>query len=241
MLTIDTREKVGDRSFATEYAKHFNDAETLTLEAGDFSILNADGELVGIERKTIGDLLRVIADKRFVSEQLSKFMATYSRHYLLVEGAFKPDHDGQLLIRQGAQWTTPEWGRTGGWRYSEMTRWVISVTEGTGIQYQRTVTPWETMSWLHELHVESQKPREKRRALAGIYEAPLRATGLVPPSRSRRVARVFPGIGDEKAALVADHFGTPLAQAVATEKEWAEVPGIGKTLARRIYNAWRER
>jgi ERCC4-type nuclease len=195
-------------------------------------ILTADNTLIGVERKTIGDLLRVIADKRFVSEQLDGLLSTYNRVYLLVEGAFKPGPAGELLIRSGPRWITPDWGRRTGWTYAEVARWLISVTEGAGLQYQRTVTDFETATWLHELLAESRKKQVDRRALAGVYQPVI--PSLAPPSFERRVAALLPGVGVEKSAAVASHFRSVAAMVAADEDDWQEIEGVGKTISRKI-------
>lgn len=204
------------------------------MECADFAMVDGDGSLVGVERKTVGDLLRVISDGRFVSEQLPCLLNTYTRAYLLVEGDWKPDPDsGLLLRRKGANYETPDWGRRGGWTYAEVVRWIVSI-EDSGIRYHRTRSEYETLRWLTEMHAELSKPSAKRRALQQIHSPEF--PGLVAPSGTRRFAHILPGVGTDKSAKVADFFGSIYNAAVATPKQWMEVEGIGKTSAQRIHD-----
>jgi excinuclease UvrABC nuclease subunit len=47
----------------------------------------------------------------------------------------------------------------------------------------------------------------------------------------------LPGIGIEKSAAVAAHFETVRALIEASPEQWQEIPGIGKTLAKKITEA----
>ena len=44
-------------------------------------------------------------------------------------------------------------------------------------------------------------------------------------------------VGWEKSSAAASRFKTVLEMVAATEKEWREVPGVGKVLAKKIVEA----
>lgn len=55
-------------------------------------------------------------------------------------------------------------------------------------------------------------------------------SGPAEPNTLWRMAAQLPGV-DRRAQAVAGHFRTVRDMANATEKEWEEVPGIGKKTA----------
>jgi ERCC4-type nuclease len=54
-----------------------------------------------------------------------------------------------------------------------------------------------------------------------------------------KVAAQLPLVGWKKAGYVAKRFKSVQAMMEASEKEWREVEGIGKVLAKRIYEGLR--
>lgn len=233
MILLDPREKE-DYSLA----QYIAEAQVTTLEFGDAAVLGYGDQLIGVERKRVGDLLRVIADGRFVSEQLPGLVNAYSRVYLLVEGEWTTRGDGALLIRNGrSQWEQPLWGRQDGWRYAEVARWLISLEEGAGIRVMRTATPQESAAWLENLEAEFLKAPEKRRALQSLYYPPI--PSLISPSLVRRFAALLPGIGPGKSLAVAEHFGTVERAVNSPLKSWLEIAGVGGTIAKKVWDAIR--
>jgi ERCC4-type nuclease len=233
MLLLDPRER-------EEYslAQYIPLAQIATLAFGDAAVLGHGDMMLGVERKRVGDLLRVIADGRFISEQLPGLVNTYSRVYLLVEGEWTTRSDGALLIRNArGQWEQPLWGRQDGWRYAEVTRWLVSLEEGAGIRVARTSSPLESAVWLENLEAEFLKAPEKRRALQGIYYPPI--PSLISPSLVRRFAALLPGIGPGKSLPVADHFKNVFEAVNAPMKSWLEIPGVGGTIAKKVHDAIR--
>lgn len=220
---------VDDRVGAKELAPHLPTAQVERLAFADAAVIPEDGPTAGVERKRIEDLMSCIDNGRFMSEQLPGLLSSYQRVYLLVEGPWTVDRDGRLVVRGACVFH----GRPRGWRYSEVMKWLFSVEEGAGVRVHRTGDVRESAAWLTNLATEIGKPASKRKAFKAVYQPPFR--GLTSPSTARRFARLLPGIGDEKSAVVASHFGGSIRRiANATPAEWQEVEGIGKTLAAKI-------
>jgi hypothetical protein len=253
MFLLDDREKGFEAALRSSGAV----PEVTRLDCADFAFI-LPHVTVGIERKSVGDLLRVIADSRFVSEQLPCLATTYNRVYLLVEGLYKKDAEtGLLLTRTGSTWQPKLWGRRNGWTYAEVERWLTS-REEDGIRLRRTNGPTETAQMLVEMYSEFAKPPEKRRSGTGLYVAPITNPDgsplLFPPSDTRKVASLMPGIGNDKSALVADEFAHPLdlitsaavaggaltSEMYATDgnrealKRWLAIPGIGLETVKKV-------
>jgi ERCC4-type nuclease len=220
-------------------------AEGARLDCADFAFV-LPHVTVGIERKAVGDLLRVISDNRFTSEQLPCLATTYGRVYLLVEGKYKRGEGGLLMTPKGKDWRVAQWGRRDGWLYSEVERW-LTAREEQGVRLRHTSGPVETVSWLVEAYHEFAKPPEKRRSGTGVYIPTITNPDGTPllhsPSDTRRVAALMPGIGNEKSAAVADAFEHKFdliysAMAAATvpaeAARWLAIPGIGKTTVAKV-------
>jgi ERCC4-type nuclease len=225
MLLLDDREK----GFEAALRGNRLVPEVTRLDCADFAFI-LPHVTVGVERKSIGDLLRVIADNRFVSEQLPCLATTYNRVYLLVEGRYKKDPEsGLLLIPAGNRWKPVLWGRRNGWTYAEVERWLTS-REENGIRLRRTNGPTETAQQLTEMYTEFAKPPEARRSAVGVYTPQITNPDGSPllhaPSETRRVARLMPGIGDERSAAVADAFASPFDLVYSAAMAKADVGGV---------------
>jgi len=81
--------------------------ERKALETGDFVWVSAQGEVIGVERKTASDFLQSLTDKqangrtRF-QNQMERMIATYSQPVLLIEGKLSPMPDGFTIAETRA-------------------------------------------------------------------------------------------------------------------------------------------
>lgn len=257
MLLVDSR--VGSKDLIQPLVELHAPVQETTLDAGDVALLNeTNGQMLLIERKRVGDLLRVIADGRFVSEQLPKMeQQSHGRPWLVVEDEWKRGDSGELLLfgwRGGKPvWEPVTWGRQNGWRYDEVRHWLLSAMTTLAVVVAMTRSREETAELLVGLHRWWSKPAHK--TAGSIYTPKL--SGLAAPSLTRRFAALLPGVGQEKSAAVADEFGSPLdmlhtAGAISADvgcglspdealRRWTRIPGIGKLTALKISEAVRSK
>src|SRR5574342_372474 len=124
------------------------------LEYGDVSFVGNGPDdtpvLVGIERKSIGDLLNTITSGRFAGHQLPGLINSYNVVYLIVEGLYRPGPSGLLELRYGAGWAPNEMGRR--WMYNEVECWVSTMEEKAGLRLRRAPGPPETAAIIQSLH-----------------------------------------------------------------------------------------
>lgn len=246
MLLLDRREERADKGdLAGPLTAAGVAFEKVEMACGDIVAVGNDGQTIAFERKRVGDLLRVIADGRFVAEQLPCLFNTYGRVYLLIEGRYKRGSNGLLLIPQGRDWEPVSWGRRGGWTYAEVEHW-ISSREEEGVHVVRTGSPQETACYLKEK--DAWLGKEKHRSGGAVYIAPIRS--LTQPTLIRKIASLLPGVGQERSAAVAAAFGSVWAMIAsafnastdpAELKMWTAIPGIGKTTALRVSEAVRSK
>jgi ERCC4-type nuclease len=83
------------------------------------------------------------------------------------------------------------------------------------------------------------KPWDSHRSHVAMHDG---VSGpLVKASLARRIGACLPGVGFVRSAAVAQELPTVEAMCEASVARWAEIDGIGKTMARRIYDAIRTR
>lgn len=219
-------------------------AELTRLEYGDaaFAGNGPKGPVtVGIEMKKVHDALSCMGDGRFAGHQLPGLLANYDRVWLVVEGTYRPDFGTGLLLAGGDKRREVVKGNRR-YMYRDFDNWLTSMEVGAGIRIRRTCDGFETARCVADLYGWWQKEWTDHRALHAIHEGDWGAISpLVRPSLLRRFCAILPGVGLEKSANAARVFGSIESAVRATQVQWEAVPGIGRVLAERIYNAIRGR
>mgnify|MGYP001564620098 CR=1 FL=1 len=232
------------------------DVQVTRLEFGDicWSGKGSTGpELIGVERKTIHDLVSSIRSKRLSGHQLPGLVRTYDWVYLLVEGGWRCGEKGEVQV----------WVR-GGWvvlavgsrpiLYREVDHYLSTLQCVCGVQVERTFDERQTVAWLvsrykwwtdkewaqHRSHVQVYAPYEVNDGRhRGSF---VRRT----PSLAEKVAAQIPGL-DRGALQVAKKFKTVERMVEAGVGEWAAVEleqegkkgrrvvRLGRKRAERIY------
>lgn len=247
MITIDPRDGSGDlvaylSGVAEEGRLEFGDA-SLTGEGPD-----GDPVGVGVEIKTVGDVLKCITDGRFSGHQLPGLVNSYQVVYLLIEGRWRRDFKSGMLQmnvasrRGGPFWMNASVGqRRFMWR--DFDSWLMTIELKGGIRIRTTRDRQETAQFLKDLHSwwcpEAGGGWDKHQSHLAMHHVEyLRDQAmLIPPSPVRVVARDLPGIGDGKngkAKGFEDNFDTVVEMVNAGEEEWAKVAGVGKKTASNI-------
>jgi len=213
-------------------------AELTTLDYGDCCLSGhgPEGEiLIGIERKTIRDLASSLTSGRLSGHQIPGLVATYGYRWLLVEGSWRADADGNATVpgfRKGRGATG--WDRLG-LKAAALEGYLLTVTLRAGIHVQRTYSIQESADWIGSLHRwwTSRKWADHRAHLA-LHQPEPDSRLWVAPNTVQKVAACLPGIGAEKSLAVSRHFKSVLELALADEKAWQQVDGIGKGIAARV-------
>lgn len=218
-------------------------AELCALDFADVAFLGNGPEErpvpVGIEIKTLSDLLQSMQSGRLAGHQLPGLLAQYEHVWLIVEGSYRPaPSDGVLETETWrGSWKPHTLGRQGKlfmWR--DVESFLLTLELKTGLRTRHTYDRHETArqvgaiySWWvgkewadHRSHLALHTPRDH----GGVI--------LAKPSLLRRVAATLPGVGFERSADVARSFKSVRELANAVESDWREIPGIGKKLASQI-------
>ena len=233
-IIIDDR--VGSRELLPELKKLHLPCRIERLEFADaaFTGKGKKGKQVkiGIERKTINDLINSMTSGRLSAHQLPGLVQSYDYRWVVVEGLWRPGRDNVIEV----------W-KAGGWRqantrlsYSQLAGYRHSLEVNGACYTWRTGSLWETANEIGLLYRWWQKDWEEHRGHLAIDKGMLLPDRILfeRPSYPRLVAAVLPGIGWKRSKAVAKFFHTIERMVEAGPKEWMQIEGVGKELGVRL-------
>jgi ERCC4-type nuclease len=189
---------------------------------------------IGIERKTLHDMLNCIDDARLAGHQVIGMKDLYDVRIVLLEGHWKA-HDPEGWLMEGFNGGT-SWGhcryRSQRQLYSKLYRYLISLSLGGMIVfYSRDL--WHTCYNVVEAYHYFQKRFDDHTSMQEIQKVSI-PTMNFKPSLTRRWAHDLEDVGLKISELAERHFQTPIRLANADESEWLRIPGIGVKTAQKI-------
>ena len=215
------------------------------LEAGDFCFMGYGHRglcMVGIERKTITDLLGCMRDNRLVDIQFPRMLKLYDHRYLIIEGLNRA-HPDTGILQQGWQnrdgklyWQDVLLGR-------QRFMWqdfdgFLTTLEHSPVRIRRTYDEWQTARTIRAMHHWYTKCTwDRHKSLKGLYYQPnpVMSLDLDEKDLVRRWAADLRHIGPERSLAVSQKFSTGLELATASVDDW-KIPGvIGPVIARRVW------
>lgn len=239
MMLVDDRTGSGD---LVPHLKRLGvRAELCRLEFGDVAFVGngPSGSVVhtGVEVKTVTDVLNCINDGRFAAHQLPGLLQTYDQVWLLVEGRWRPSQEGLLELYRKGFWGRSFQNRTTPFMYKTLDSWLMTMEIKAGIRYRKVDDRAEAVRFLACLyHWWTSKEYDQHRAhLALRNNVP--AAQFRKPSLIRNIAAQLPGVGWDRSKACEQHFDSVRQMICAGPQDWAKVPGIGKTIAKRLYDA----
>lgn len=211
-------------------------AERTVLQAADFCFEGngPDGVIsVGIERKTLHDMLNCIEDARYNRQRID-MKNIYHVCVLMVEGHWRPHNpDGFLMegFNDGLSWGYSR-HRSQRTMYSKLYRYLIGVAStGVIICYPRNTyqCAYDICEWWHYW----QKPFHQHRSLREIQKVAI-PTMNFRPTLTRKWANALTDVGVVLSEQAERKFRKPIDLAQADESEWLSVPGVGVVTAKAI-------
>jgi ERCC4-type nuclease len=229
MIQIDRR--VGSAELACYFPPELH--EIVELEFADFAFTGngPDGPVrVGIERKQIQDLVDSIKTGRLWGHQIPGMIKLYDYSYLVVEGVFKPQPE-YLMVPIGRRWIRLNMGT------KVIDPYLADVETLAGFMVRQTLGKKQTAQLV--LHLFKWWSKEfSEHGQFGPYQRRIRLPdGCTNGALLYKVARVLPGIGVKKGALVQQHFASVLQMVNATEQDWTSIKDVGAKTARLIREA----
>jgi ERCC4-related helicase len=179
------------------------EVESKQLDVGDFIL----SDRVGVERKSAGDFLQSIVDKRLLS-QAKALSETFERPVLILEGE---DLYSRRAIHPNA-----------------IRGALAALAVDFGISILPTKDEKETAAILAIIARREQTELAREVAIRG------EAKGLTLPEQQRFIVEGLPGISAVLAERLLAHFKNPEKVMAASEEELQEVHGIGKIKAKEI-------
>lgn len=242
MILVDRR--AGSSELLAPLAKAGLPVELETLEFGDIAF-RGRGEggaplLIGIEHKKIPDLVQSLNTERLAGHQLRGMVEMYDRPHLIVEGDWDHDAKGKVVVFSGFK------GRRvplkGAPPAMVLEQRVITLETRGGLRVRWTRNQKETIRYVHALfRFWTDRDLDGHRSHLALHAPDLDRALQIPISLKRQIAATLPGIGYERSRAVDTHFASIWSMVNASEKEWMGVEGIGKTLAKRLVAACREK
>lgn len=211
-------------------------AERTSLPSADFCFEGhgPHGPItVGIERKTLHDLLNSIETARYNRQRLD-MKQVYDICVLMVEGHWRP-HDPQGVLMEGFN-EGLSWGycryRSRKTMYSEIYRYLIGVAStGVIICYPKSMwhCAYDICEWFHYWN----KPFHEHRSMREIQKVAI-PTLEFRPSLVRKWANDIQEVGLVLSEHAERLFKKPITLAQADEGEWLRIPGVGVATAKKI-------
>lgn len=244
MIYIDDR--VGSKELKGHIAKGIPTKLT-RMDFGDVSFLgngpNNSPMAVGIERKTITDLLSSMTSGRLSGHQLVGLLQSYGVVYILVEGIFQTDPKSGLITRyRNKGWVPIELG-TQRFMGRAVNNYLNTLSILCGINVVRTSNLHASGMWISDTYKWWEKDYDKHSAHKSFVITKPGITMSKPPF-IQRVIKEFTGIAWTHSENISKVFPTLIDLALASEedlkRELVKLPRIGKVLASNLARSMRK-
>jgi len=211
-IVVDSRESVAAPKIVSGLRDMGVKVRVELLEAGDYYILGEKPVLV--ERKHVTDLVGSVRTKRLWSE-LDAVKRAEAEPLLLVEGSL-------ALIEKFTNWNPKS---IAGIINSIILEWDLPVV----------MVPSQRWTVIYLASLAEDLSREKK---AKVYPLRVKEKAEKPEDYARMVVEGLPNISGQRAISLLRHFGTVRNIANASVEELAEVEGIGRKIAEKIYETF---
>lgn len=247
MILIDPRDggkklKSNEEGFSTSAVRYLRSlgvfAEKCLLDSADlcFEGNGPDGTItIGIERKSLHDMLACIEDGRY-NDQRRKMKKAYGVSILMVEGLWRAHEDGWLM--QG-------WPNSNGvsWGYcrprgrpilfSVLYNYLLSVAH-SGVTVTYPADSYQLCCQVKAAYHYYQKRWKDHTAMLDMKTIALPTLELNGPSLVRKWAADIDAIGTKRSMQAERLFKKPIKLATADEMAWLGIDGISPAMATRI-------
>lgn len=237
----NSRIYVDDRAGSDSLIKLFPQdlVEVCRLDSADVMFFGAGrgGEqvAVGIEFKSLDDVLKCICDGRFAGKQNIRMAEEYDERWLLVEDETRIGVDDQLQayrrVKGQYRWVDARCGNRY-FKWADYEAWIATMTYKTGLKVRQVKDRRETKHWVMTQYRWWQGGWDKHKS-DQVRDQSGRPS-LVKASALREFAATLPGVGWGKAANVEKYFISIHDAVNAHNSDWEKVEGIGRIMAERI-------
>lgn len=211
------------------------------LDSGDFAFEGFTWKgrgAIGIERKTVSDLVACMKDARYTEGQLPRMLETYHESWLVVEGIwYEHPSDGSLTYKQGFQ------ERLTRVPYTAVDKYLYSVARIGGVRIIQTTGIPQTCRRILDLYHHCQKPMDEHSTFQGFRTDGSVTDTIKNGNKPLTVlwAKELEGVGWVKANRFAEVFGSGHELANADVSQLAKVKGVSRKMAQDIWKRIRGR
>lgn len=236
MLLLD--ERIGSRELLP-YIKRITKVpvELTHLSYGDAcweGNLDKGRALIGVERKTLHDMLNCIDDSRYAAHQLPGMRKMYAKSILILEGCWKPhDPDGYLMesFNGGGNWGYCKY-RSRPVLYSKLHNYLLSASlSGVTVTYSRDM--FQTAYNICEMYQYFDKKWSDHKSMLETQKLNI-PQAIGKPSLVRKWAAEIDGVGVEYSQQAEQLFKTPIKLATSQEMDWMRMDRMSAKRAVRI-------
>lgn len=245
MIQVDDR--LGSAQIAPMLKALGCEVELTRLSYGDVSWIgygtNGDPVSCSVELKKIEDVIACIQSGRFAGHQLPGLLQCYDHVWLMVIDDYRPrQRDGVLEYRKegrgGGMYWTESCGRQRTVYWRDVESWLMTMSIFGGIRIHKVPDYREAAIWIKMAsNWFARDTHKSHKVLYGTKELFPDQALLLKPSLARRVAAQLPKIGEVRSASVAAHFKNLEQMVSASERDWCQIDGLGKSTAKTVYNA----
>lgn len=201
---------VDNRAGSKDYAPLIPNGELCRLDSGDvcFSGHGPGGDVVvGIELKSLGDVLNSICTGRFADVQAPNMIATYDYSYLIVEGTWTADDDGVLVSPRRHKGMVPVTMGARRFMYTDLEQWLTSVENQAGIKVKRTISKRETVATIMAIYHWFQRSYSEHKSFKCLHETGPDVALLTRPKMFQRMLALVPRVGWERSQIILPKIG----------------------------------
>lgn len=244
MVIVDRR----DGSAALAYTSALRDCCAVgTLEFGDVALSghgpNDTTISVGVEIKSVDDLLSSISTGRLAGHQIPGLLKSYDHSWLGVFGEVRPGPDNYLEIRRHGKWMHFKLGRHPV-PYSYLEGWLLTAQMFSPIRIKWCHDLDDMAAWIAVFDRWLSKPWDKHKGMSVFNRSQEIAIPIGADPVEAQIAKLaadLPGLGWTRAWAVAKNFESVAEMLLADVDDWRKVPGIGPTIAKSVYDTIRRR
>jgi ERCC4-type nuclease len=237
---------IDDRKGSKELQKYISSPSKLVrMGYGDFAFQGngPNGTVgIGIERKSIPDLISSIVSGRLTGHQLIGLVNSYDYVSIVADGPIKTNKDGHVLIPKGKNKWVPVMLKDKPLSRSFLDNYLYSLFITTDIWSHFTPSAKQTGLWIDSQYDWWQKKWTEHKAHLGFYVPKPPRPMFLKPSLVHRMIKEIDKVGWEKGLSISKNFRCMADIVLSDVNDLQKVPGVGKVLAQRILNSlWGEK
>lgn len=215
------------------------------LHSADVAIMGrslSGDKLIGVEVKSLSDLIDSVSSGRLQATQIPKMIETYDVRFLCYYGDYRPHpRDGSLQVRrsQSSPWETYSSNGRGAraLAWSSVESFLTSEAFlACDVRVKHCLDISTVAYWIACLHAVWTKPPEHHksfRCFDSTKSLPSRPVGDLDPITHQIAwtASTLPNIRYERGIAAARHFRSIRAMTSAPVSAWMRIHGIGPSIA----------